>query len=995
VLFQKDGYSGSVIDLDGVAPNAATLKIGRDSQNIFEPILAGELEVIWYATKDVDTLEIATDSPRTWRVIVQDNAAAEIWRGWVEPESYQEQYFAPPYQVSIIATDGLNDLKTAEFPIADGKDSLWNYLTQALENTDLGLGYKESVNIYADEMDSAAADSPFVQADVQGSTWTAIAQEPNAFQVVDAILRPFGARIYQYAGSWVIENIQGKRATYIERTFDSLGAYVSQATVNPQISLSAAANDFKHFIGKSASINTIPRIPQAKVFFRNSPSAPSNVITGFADDDDWTDANNLAEWSKVNSPTVNQRLVNREFDGQTDKYVLEITGRQTSLSDDKHILSNDLPLVQSTFETLNLSFWYQMNWPTLAILGGRPILYVQIELDAGAKKYYWRGEWVEDISVHLRIDPSNRREWKRFETSISSIPESGDLRIRVFTLVKSGSDSNTWVQLGGWNVVTAEQSELDVAFAVDEGTLTGEFNRNPYELEVYLADGPVTTRGGVLSVDNVLTTRWNRRGETDDLELKRLYLLQFLSLHQRPSIRIQGTLHQRGAKVLPTNTISEGGRVYIMNAYVVGLSDAIGSVIYRELITADANPTYTFRLSEIGPIDLDFGIRVGLPGDRDNFIPGIPQIEFDLNGDVSGAPGTNLLNPSAIVEKTVLDFTGLDSSKMVINAVPDTPDAEAMTKLSARDFVVLAHPEKANPTALDAFVISDDDDSGELKTVIGIHPAQIRQAGATDGQALVWNDEDGKWEAGTVAGGGSKWTEVTGNLFRNSRVTIGTNSILGGVLAVKGSGTNRIIRAFDASDNLQFDLYDNGRAHFITSLTVGVDSSPVASGIRINGIGTGTNNTFQFRDGSGNIKIQFRDNGDNTYNGGISINGVGISFIPFEVIGRTSSGNNAIAIVRNSSNATLFRINDSGHLNHAGNMRVGVLNSAASARIHVNGAGTGTGGIILAENSANTRRLLIRDDGRMFLSGGIATSAPSAGTFEVWVDSSGFLKLAT
>jgi hypothetical protein len=51
----------------------------------------------------------------------------------------------------------------------------------------------------------------------------------------------------------------------------------------------------------------------------------------------------------------------------------------------------------------------------------------------------------------------------------------------------------------------------------------------------------------------------------------------------------------------------------------------------------------------------------------------------------------------------------------------------------------------------------------------------LDQGGATDGQAIVWNDGDGKWEAGTIEG--SKWTGVTNGIYRDGRVAINKATI--------------------------------------------------------------------------------------------------------------------------------------------------------------------------------------------------------------------------
>jgi hypothetical protein len=292
-------------------------------------------------------------------------------------------------------------------------------------------------------------------------------------------------------------------------------------------------------------------------------------------------------------------------------------------------------------------------------------------------------------------------------------------------------------------------------------------------LEVFFSDGNVTVRPGTLSLvsDGSLTSTWNRRGKTDNLNLKRLLLLQFLSLYNRPSIKIQGTLHQSGKQILPFNTIQDNSsistRKYVMQQWEMGLSNGMGNVVYRELIPDDATVTYSFRLSEFGVVPIDV-FTPFFP-----FIPNVPEFTIpNLNGDISGQFGVNNANPSLIVQKPELTIGTLKSSEIVLNAVEDSLDISELSKTTPKA-LFNAWAVKATPIATDKIVIIDSADSDELKVVTGVPLTMLGQGGATTGQAVIW--DGAKWAAGTVSG--SKWTEVSGNIYRNSRVTIGQTTI--------------------------------------------------------------------------------------------------------------------------------------------------------------------------------------------------------------------------
>lgn len=73
--------------------------------------------------------------------------------------------------------------------------------------------------------------------------------------------------------------------------------------------------------------------------------------------------------------------------------------------------------------------------------------------------------------------------------------------------------------------------------------------------------------------------------------------------------------------------------------------------------------------------------------------------------------------------------------------------------------------------------------SNVWKTYSKIPLADLEQSGATDGQPITWNASLGRYAPGSVLG--SKWTDSGSDIFRNSKVSIGSASILDGQLGIK------------------------------------------------------------------------------------------------------------------------------------------------------------------------------------------------------------------
>ena len=107
ILIQQDGYAGEIIDRRlGQAPVLKKRKNG--------PICGTSLEIYAECQVDGEFAELYTSNPREYLVLLYRGENV-VWRGFVTPELYSEPSIAPPYDVEIIANDGLGELKLYEF----------------------------------------------------------------------------------------------------------------------------------------------------------------------------------------------------------------------------------------------------------------------------------------------------------------------------------------------------------------------------------------------------------------------------------------------------------------------------------------------------------------------------------------------------------------------------------------------------------------------------------------------------------------------------------------------------------------------------------------------------------------------------------------------------------------------------------------------------------------------------------------------------------------
>ena len=95
----QDGYTGEVIQRPlGRAP------ILKKQQN--GPVHGTSLEFYAECNVDREFIEFYTSDPKAYRVDLYAGATL-LWQGYITPELYSEPDIAPPYDVQVVATDGV------------------------------------------------------------------------------------------------------------------------------------------------------------------------------------------------------------------------------------------------------------------------------------------------------------------------------------------------------------------------------------------------------------------------------------------------------------------------------------------------------------------------------------------------------------------------------------------------------------------------------------------------------------------------------------------------------------------------------------------------------------------------------------------------------------------------------------------------------------------------------------------------------------------------
>lgn len=183
----QDGYSGSVIQRPlGRAP------VIKKEQN-------GGVHgtsLTFYAECHIDReyIEFYTSDPKEYRVDVYAGSTL-LWQGYITPELYSEPDIAPPYDVQVVATDGVGELKLYDFA-PQGTVTLRALLTYLLGYT----GLTTDVNLVS----SLKPGSRGAGALLDMQICVDYLAGKTCYEALTYILTTLHATITRWGGAWVL-----------------------------------------------------------------------------------------------------------------------------------------------------------------------------------------------------------------------------------------------------------------------------------------------------------------------------------------------------------------------------------------------------------------------------------------------------------------------------------------------------------------------------------------------------------------------------------------------------------------------------------------------------------------------------------------------------------------------------------------------------------------------------------------------------------------------
>ena len=183
----KNGYSGSVLQRHlGRAPILKKQKNGT--------VFGTSLEFYAECHVDGEFAEFYTTNPKAYKVELYAGSTL-LWTGYVTPELYSEPDIAPPYDVQVIATDGIGELKLYDFE-AQGTKTLRQMFTYLLYETGLGT------DVYL--ISSLKAGSSGAGALLEKSINLDYMVGKNCYEVLTYLLDTLHATITWWKGAWIV-----------------------------------------------------------------------------------------------------------------------------------------------------------------------------------------------------------------------------------------------------------------------------------------------------------------------------------------------------------------------------------------------------------------------------------------------------------------------------------------------------------------------------------------------------------------------------------------------------------------------------------------------------------------------------------------------------------------------------------------------------------------------------------------------------------------------
>lgn len=269
-------YIGDVVYLDKADATPVMSKKPKPDgsvNNKFYPVNPTKEYINFKSQVNFEFLVLYTYDNKRF-LVVKEIDGEPMWSGYVVPSAYKEDYIHPPYTSEIAVADNVETLKTEKFEdeesnLLTGRLKVIEIIALIMKKTGLELDIQCGINIFEENHSTGVTDDPLDQTymnlecyrtrnTVQTSTGENVEVEEafSCWDVLVALLTPFGARIFQENNRWIIEEVNAAPAGYAYRLFDKDGVYSDHGTVDPIVDKST--EDGYRFLDQGHTLDVVP-----------------------------------------------------------------------------------------------------------------------------------------------------------------------------------------------------------------------------------------------------------------------------------------------------------------------------------------------------------------------------------------------------------------------------------------------------------------------------------------------------------------------------------------------------------------------------------------------------------------------------------------------------------------------------------------------------------------------------------------------------------------
>lgn len=404
----------------------------KGDDNKLTEIVPCECILTFLSSGNFSLAEFYTNDEREFKVIVT-REGQRLFEGFIIPDSCQEPFLPPPYEVQIRATDGLGALKNITYPIPLGskidiKQKWIEIIAYCLAATNLSLDIRTISNIYETTMNNGMDDDPLNQSYVNPLRFTGDnGQLMNCYDVLIAVCKQFKATIFQSNGEFVFARRDELASDFARsRVYNSKALFKRSEQIYPLKDITNMDTPENVPINMDQTIFIGNPYKRASVLVEYGKS-PSIVFNG---DFELWDGQNFTFWTKYGNMIVDQR----------QRFVIGSGGAQIPINNyallfkeraqsNKWLQSNEISVIKG--DSIRFTFSHS---PIFAIAS------IKIRIKLGI--YYLTNsingvdfEWttaLSTVTVRLWSNIFNYTERTVLNFTFPDAPESGIMVIQLF-----------------------------------------------------------------------------------------------------------------------------------------------------------------------------------------------------------------------------------------------------------------------------------------------------------------------------------------------------------------------------------------------------------------------------------------------------------------------------------------------------------------------------------------------------------------------------------